>query len=143
MQAREKVIAAFLGMLMCLPTVAAEQSLLAKLDMVNVVEEYKPGCNSKDPNGCHKMYPSRAQLASAHWLSCTGYVMAKAYSLADQGIARDRMHIATFTRPDTTKDGHAVLIIDGTHVLDNMTPGVRTLKEYARFDPAIYPVPWK
>ncbi len=116
---------------------------VAKLDLINVTEGYKPGCGNRTPGLCHTVYPSRRQLAEAFKLECTGYVMAKAYALIDAGIAPDRMQVAEFYRADYEKKNHAVLVVDGRYVLDNMTPGVRSLDEYSRFDPMLRAVPWK
>lgn len=117
---------------------------ISLMDDVNVTAAgYREGCGNRTPGLCHPVYPSRREIAAVRRLECTGYVMAKAYALIDAGIAPGRMQVAEFYRADYEKKGHAVLVVDGRFVLDNMTPGVRSLEEYGRFDPVLRAVPWK
>lgn len=105
------------------------------------VNKSAPPCATAGVGGvCHPLYPSRAELARAARLECTGYTMAKAYALAAQGVGAERMRVAVFR---LGKGAHAVLVIDNDVVLDNLSDSARSFDEYFRFDPVLIPVPWR
>ena len=90
---------------------------------------------------CHPQFPTVREMAAAQALECTGYVMAKAYLLEAKGINRDRMTTFVFNLPRGA--AHAVLVVDGEYVLDNLEPVVRRVSDYARFEPHVINVPWR
>ena len=100
----------------------------------------RPGCNQAGAGVCHTLYPSRAEIAAANRLECTGYVMAKAYALAAQGVKPDRMSVAGFRLGQTS---HAVLVLDEEIALDNLSDYAAPFSDYMRFDPILINVPWR
>lgn len=108
------------------------------VDQVNYDVNRYAGCGSPRAGTCHPVWPTRAELAQAVRLECTGYVMAKAYRLIAQEIAPGRLTVATFS---TGRENHAVLVLDQALVLDNQSDSVRALHEYAQFNLALFPLP--
>jgi predicted transglutaminase-like cysteine proteinase len=58
---------------------------------------------------------------------CEDYVLTKARALEKLGWSTERMRMAIFQHGQKT---HAVLLIDDTYVLDNMSPWVGRWKDY-------------
>ena len=114
---------------------------LGVIDETHLMVNELPPCLESSAGACHTIFPSRAELAAAERLECTGYVMAKAYALAAQGISTERMQVAVYrTGPASA---HAVLVIDGQVVLDNLKTWPTGYSEYLKFNPLLREVPWR
>lgn len=110
------------------------------LDRVNTEVNRLTPCTSRNPNSCHRQFPDRADLLAARYgLTCSGYVMAKAFALMAVGISHHRMRVAIIGIPGPSL--HAILVVDGIYALDNLTLGVMPFHEYSRFDPILTVVP--
>ena len=109
------------------------------IDETHIMVNEFPPCADPQPGKCHQVFPSREQLDAAKSLECTGYVMAKAYTLAAQGVSTDKMRVAVFA---IERVYHAVLVVDGV-ALDNLSDYARPFDEYGKFNPVLIPVPWR
>ena len=109
------------------------ERLLAK---VNLEQNRAPSCPGKPL--CQLALPSREELAGTYLFDCKAYVMGKAYALQDAGIDESRMRVAQLDRID---GAHVVLVVDHRYVLDNLDSSVRQVREYARYEPVLTPLP--
>ncbi len=68
---------------------------------------------------------------------CEDFVLTKARILQQLGWSTSRMQLAVF---GYGKQAHAVLVIDDTYVLDNLTPWVGRWKGYSPRAMGVYPI---
>jgi predicted transglutaminase-like cysteine proteinase len=115
---------------------AGETELQRLLARVNLEANRAQPCALLSP--CQSDLPTRAELARSTFLDCKGYVMSKAYALEDAGIDGSRMRVA---RVEVMGRPHAVLVVDGRYVLDNLDANVRRLGDYERFSPVLAALP--
>lgn len=112
---------------------SAHEQLLAK---VNVETNLMRPCAQL--TRCQRSAPSRSELRAAAFLDGTGYAMAKAYALQDEGIDESRMRVARYY---VLGRWHVALVVDERYVLDNFYSEVRSPHQYDRFHPLLAALP--
>jgi predicted transglutaminase-like cysteine proteinase len=68
---------------------------------------------------------------------CEDFALTKARVLQQLGWSASRMQLAVFRY---VKQGHAVLVVDNTYVLDNLSPWVGRWKGYSAKPIGVYPI---